>query len=134
MKRSEALTKYYSKIAEDMVEHYRTVLECDGRIQYKLYIWQDGEIERLQGPQGDNSYLKPRDMEPRELFYICTIGESASFSIWDFAENGEPEDDTERDTQREEIIDWLAGEYAGNVRDVLDAIIEEAETDERYDI
>lgn len=134
MKRSEALTKYYSKIAEDMTAHYREVIENDGRIQYAIYVWEDGEIERLLEPQGGNGWLKPRDYEPRELFYVTTIGEPASFSIWDCSEYGEPEDETERETQREEIIDWLAGEYASNVRDVLDAIIEEAETDERYDI
>ena len=131
MKKSEAITKYSGDIAEIMVNRYRTVLECDGRIQYKIYVWEDGEIECMEGPQGDNSWLQAKNNEPRELFYVCTI-DSPCFDPWDYSDHGAPEDDDEREAERSEIIDWLVNDYKDNVSDKLDEIIEEAEREESY--
>lgn len=131
MKRSECITKYYKDIAAAMVERYRTVLECDGRIQYKVYIWEDGEMECLQGVQGDNSWLQARDCEPRELFYVCKI-DSPCFDPWDYSDHSAPDDEEEREAERKEIIDYLVGEYETNISDVLDVVIEEAERDESW--
>ena len=131
MKRSEIITENYEAIADEMTELYRTALECDGRIQYKLYIWEDGELESLQGPQGDTSYLQPRSAEPRRLFYVCTV--TAFAGPWDYADHAAPEDEAERETERAEIVDWLMREYRANASDVLDIIIDEAEREERYE-
>lgn len=133
MKRSEAIVKYYDAIRAEMIDLYRTVIECDGRIQYKLYVWEDGEIERLEGPQGDNAWLRPRDMEPRELYYVDTIEVSPSFSVWDSYDEVPPEDEAERENLVNEIVDWLCDSYKETIDEHLDAIIEEAEYEEQFD-
>ena len=133
MKRSEAIEKYYDKIKADMVELYRSVIECDGRIQYTIYVWEDGELEHLEQPQGGNSWLQPRDCEPRELFCVTTIDVGPGFDIWDCSERGAPDDEDERETMRNEIIDWLVDEYEANVEELLDSIIEETKHWEKYD-
>ena len=132
MKRSEALTRYYNKLTTSMVDHYRTVLECGGRIQYGIYVWEDGEIEILEDVQGGNSWLQARDYEPRELFYVCTI-ESPCFDPWDYADDSAPEDESARESEEANIIDWLVDEYESNASEILDIIITEAERDEKYD-
>jgi len=125
MKKTEAIEKFRKEIRDEMVDRYRKVLECNGQIQYQIYVWEDGEIEVLPGPQGDNSYLKAKDLEPRQLFYICTIKEPF-FDPWDQADHAAPDDEDERDAEEAEIIDWLVDEYAENVSDLLDQIIREA--------
>lgn len=131
MNRSEIISENYKAITEAMVSRYRTVLESNGRIQYKIYIWDDGEIECLEQVQGDNSYLQPREMEPRALHYVTTI-EQPNFDPWDSADHSAPEDEQERETEEREIIDWLVQEYETNVGDELDNIISEAEMVEHY--
>lgn len=133
MKRSEIISAHREAIAAYMVEHYRIVLECGGKVQYKLYIWEDGELEGLEGPQGDNSWLKARDMEPRELFYVCTI-DAPYFTPWDLVDHAAPEDEAEREAEEKEIIDWCMSEYKDNLTDVLYTIIAEAEQEEEYDL
>ena len=133
MKRSEIIAAHYDAIISEMIDDYRNVVKYDGRIQYKLYIWDDGEFEWITGPQGDNSWLQPREAETRELFYITTICVDPSFNIWDYSENGEPDDDNEKDKMRDEIIDYLVDGYTDGVRDILDAIIDDAEYREKYD-
>jgi len=132
MKRSEIISAHREVIAAYMVEHYRIVLECGGKVQYKLYIWEDGELEGLEGPQGDNSWLKARDMEPRELFYVCTIG-SPYFDPWDCTDHAAPDDEEEREREEREIIDWCVDEYKAAIDEKLDAVIEDAEREEEYD-
>lgn len=131
MKRSECITKHSGDIAETMVNRYRTVLESEGRIQYKIYVWEDGEIECLEGVQGDNAWLQPKDREPRELFYVCTI-DSPCFDPWDYTDHAAPDDEDEREAERAEIIDYLVNDYEENVSDILNAIIKEAETEEKF--
>lgn len=130
MKSSEAIVKYYDKIRETMIECYRSVIECGGRIQYKVYVWEDGEIVTLEGVQGDNSWLQPRDMEPRKLFAVDTVSVSPGFDIWDYAEDGMPDDEIERETMQEQIIDWLVESYESQIDETLDAIIEDCKFEE----
>ena len=132
MKRSEIIKNNYETITEAMLSMYRTVLESNGRIQYKIYFWDDGEIECLEQVQGDSGYLQPRDMGPRALHYVTTI-EQPNFDPWDSADHSAPEDEQEREAEEAEIIDRLVQEYETNVSDELDIIIREAEMDERYD-
>ena len=133
MKKSEAIAKYYGDIAAAMAERYRAVIECDGRIQYKIYVWEDGEIECLEGVQGDSTWLQARDMEPRELYYVCTI-DAPCFDAWDYTDHFAPDDEAEREAERKEIIDYLVAEYETNVADVLDDIISDAEREEKNSI
>ena len=122
MKRSEIITQYSNAIKEAMIDRYQVVLECEGRIQYKIYVWEDGEIEMLEGCQGDNTYLQPKSGESRELYYVTTIS-SPCFYAFDYTDDPEPDDETEREKMRKEIIDYLVDEYRrAGVDDVLNAI------------
>lgn len=130
MKRSEVIKKYRQEIEAEMERMYRNVVSCYGRIQYQLYIWEDGEIEALQGPQGDNSYLKEKDWEPRTLYYVTKIGGSY-INLWDFTDHSKPDDESEAEQEEEEIIEWLVNEYHAD--EVLDEVIEEYERQEKYE-
>lgn len=132
MKDSEIISKFSNIIAAEMIARYRTVLECAGRVQYQIYIWEDGEIEVLPGPQGDNSYLKAKDYEPRELVYVLTIS-SPFFDPWDYTDESAPDVEEEREAAEQEIIDWLVDEYQNSVSDILDSVIEEAKWKEEME-
>ena len=71
MLRSEAIEKYWASIIEAMRTAYADTV--GGNTQEKIYIWEDGEIETLYGVYGDNSFLRPKQWEDRELFYITTV-------------------------------------------------------------
>ena len=133
MKASEIIAAHRAEIAESMADAYRSVLACAGRIQYKVYIWSDGEIERLEGPQGDNSYLVPKDTESRSLYYIDTV--SAPYvDVWDLAEESVPDDESEKEAKEAEIIDCLVNDYKNTSVDyIIDNAIEKAKEDEEMD-
>lgn len=132
MKRSEILNTYRDSIEEAMVTAYHNVLKCYGRIQYKIYVWEDGEIESLEGVQGDNCCLVAKDSEPRDLEYVCTI-DSPCFDPWDYDDESAPDDEDECERMEGAIIDYLVSEYKREgVRDALDAVIDEAESEEEY--
>ena len=133
MKKSEAIRANKASIAETMAERYRTVIECNGRIQYKIFVWEDGEIEALEGPQGDNAYLVPKDREPRDLFYVGTVAEAPGFNLWDQTDHAAPEDPEEREAEEQEIISWLENSYTERLDDLLDDLIREAEQEEEDD-
>lgn len=128
MTKIEVIKKYSDSIKNEMVDRYSSVLDSFGRIQYQIYIWDDGEIECLEGVQGDNSYLKAKDSETRNLYYVCTVS-APNFDPWDYSDHAAPDNETERETERTEIIDYLVDEYKQNLPDVFDAIIEEATND-----
>ena len=132
MKNSEAIRKYYDIIRDTLLDCYRSVLECDGRIQYKVYIWEDGEIERLEAVQGDTGWLKARDYEPRDLFYVDLI-DAPFFDPWDYTNESVPDEETERDAMKEEIIDYLVESFEADVDDRIDHIIRSAEEEETYE-
>ena len=132
MKRSEAILKYQGKIKEVMIDRYFSVIDCNGKIQYKVYVWEDGEIEVLPGPQGDNCYLKAKDYEPRKLVFVRTIS-SPFFDPWDYTDESAPDDDDEREATEHEIIDWLVDEFQNSTDDILDSVIEEAEREEEME-
>ena len=133
MKRSEAITQHREAIAKEMIEDYRIVLNASGRIEYKIYIWDDGEIEYMQVPQGDTGYLVPRDAETRDLFFVTTVA-SPYFDPWDVADHAAPDDKDVREAERKEIIDYMVDEYTSNLSDLIDQIIEGAEQDEKYEL
>lgn len=126
MKKSEIIAKYADAIAETMVNRYREVLKAHGINQYKVYVWEDGEIECLHGPQGDNSFLSPRDNEPRDLVYVDTVS-CPCFDPWEVDDRPEPEDEAEREKAEAEIIDWCVEDYENSLQDRLDVIIANAD-------
>lgn len=133
MKRSEAIVTYRDKIIDCMVSNYRAVLGCGGKIQYRIYVWEDGELEELEDVHGSTSYLQAKKYEPRKLYYVCTIT-APCFTPWDFADHPAPEDEEEREREEREIIDWLIDEYrATSAPEVLDAVILEAKQEEEGD-
>lgn len=129
MKTSEAIKKYQPEIMEAMSKRYRYVLESEGRLQYRIYVWEDGEIECLEGVQGDNSYLKARDNEPRTLFYVDTVS-APGFSIWDAAGESAPENEQEAEEMAKSVIDSCMEEYTDSLPDMIDSLIREAEGEE----
>lgn len=132
MKKSELIRENWDKLSEQMIWCYEQVIRSYGRIEYQIYLWEDGEIELLQGPQGDNSWLKPRDAEPRELYYICTV-DAPFFDPWDLSDHGAPDDEEEKEREYEEIIAWCMDEYKLNVDEKLSDIIEEVEREEMFE-
>ena len=133
MKKSELIRTHRAVLIDTMVDRYHTVLECGGSVQYKIYLWSDGEIECQEGPQGDNGWLQARDAEPRDLYYVTTVA-APFFDPWDLADHAAPDDEDERETERREIIEWAVDDYRENGADAaLDAAIEEAEQQEEED-
>ena len=129
MKKSEVIKTYRSEIESTMINRFRNVMDCDNRIQYKVYIYDDGEIECLEGPSGDNSWLKANDADDRELHYVTTV---TGINPWDCIDASQPEDENERDAVREEIINSEVASYKGYASDVIDEVINEAEMIEKY--
>ena len=124
MKKSKVIKKYYDKIKEAMVDGFRTVIESDGNVQVKVYIWEDGETETLEMPCGDNASLFPEDWR----HYVCTISEPC-FNVWDAAGATPPEDEEseEFDREWEAAVDWLVEEYEHScVEDILDDVINQS--------
>lgn len=131
MKKSEVIEQNRDKIMEEMAREYLDVLECGGRIQYSLYIWEDGELEILEQAQGDNTWLQPKDWVTRKLYGVTEVSEP-NFDPWDSWDTTPPEDEKERDEALETILDWYMDEYKRELPNLLDAIIKNAEFTEKY--
>ena len=132
MKKSELIRKHYDALYDAMLERYNRVLQANGRTEYDIYIWSDGEIEGLCKTQGDNSWLVAGESEPCDLYYVTTVTTGPCFDIWDVADHSAPEDDAEREAEEEELREYLAENYREQARTELDDLIEELERDERY--
>ena len=133
MKKSEIIAIYQNEIASAMMDHYRYILECNGRIQYEIYIWEDGELEFLETVPGDHVWLQPRDAEPRALYHVCTVAEPG-FDPWDCVDHDAPEDEEERETERQEIISYYMKKYEEEkIPDTLYAVVTEAKKEEVND-
>lgn len=129
MTSSEIIKRSFWDLKEKMIELYRSVLNCSGEIQYALYVWEDGEIQYLEGVQGDNSRLYANNSETRKLVYVDTI-EYPFFDVWDNVPDGKPEDPEEAEHVKHETIDWLVEQYMEAVCDKLDIIIQEYKQDD----
>ena len=133
MKKSELLKAHESEIIDAMVHYHDVVVDSVSRVQYKLYIWSDGEIEAMEQAQGETgSYLVPLAAETRELYYITTITEGAGFDPWDAAGSAPPDDEAEREAAETEILDWLKDAYRTDAECQLEYIIRDAEQEEKY--
>ena len=131
--KSIIMKRYADKIEDAMVQRYRDVIAANGSIQYKIYIWDDGEIECLEQPQGDSGYLKANELESRALYYVTTI-DAPCFDPWDCVDHSAPEDEQEREEELREILEWLSDEYEQNVHDALMDLIVEAEQEEEFSL
>lgn len=118
------------EISDEMVKLYRASVESEGRIQYRLYIWSDGTLETLEDVQGGTSFLQPRDFEPRKLYLIDTICAGPGFDLWSAAPDGIPDDESERESLEQELVDWYVNSYEEGLSDRLYWIIREAEQNE----
>ena len=132
MKTSEAIEAYREKISAAMREDYRAVLEAKGRIEYKIYVWEDGELVEMCEPQGSNAWLQPRDHETRDLFEVVTVS-YPFFDPWDCTSESIPDDEAEREKAEAEIIDWLCDEYVHEVETIIDEQIRSAKEEESID-
>lgn len=129
MKKSEAITASAAKISDALINAYRAVLESGGRMQYKVYLWDDGDVQTLPGVQGDTCRLEPRAGESRNLYYLTTV-EAPGFDPWDAADHSAPDDPDERSAEEAEIIDWTMDAYKENLYSILDNLLLDAEREE----
>ena len=62
-------------IKEAITESYSDAMKCENPrgVRYRLYIWEDGKIERLFSPAGSCEGLGARDNEPRELYFVGDV-------------------------------------------------------------
>lgn len=138
LKKSEIIREYRdaieNEIIECMVETADTAIRNNSITQYQVYIWSDGEIETLFGPEGDNSFLRAKEWEDRELYYVGTVsgrGVQEDFNSWAFLY-----EDADKEEANDEVIedylayfggsDWVKETAAG----IVDAAIERAEWEE----
>ena len=125
---AQVMTDNYAKLIDEMTIRYRNVLESDGNCQYQVYIWEDGEVECLCGPQGDSSRLVARSNEPRNLYYVTTIS-APCVDVFDIAGAERPEDPAEEEAAKAEAIDWLVDNYSDEAEARLNNVIEQAQED-----
>jgi len=151
LKKSEIIREYRdaieNEIIECMVETADTAIRNNSITQYQVYIWSDGEIEMLFGPEGDNSFLKAKEWEDRELYYVGTVsgrGVQEDFNSWAFLYEDADKEETpvwesvyeDKEEANDEVIedylayfggsDWVKETAAG----IVDAAIERAEWEE----
>lgn len=129
MKRSEIISQYADEIKAAMADSYRSVLDCNGKVQYRIYVWDDGEIRTLEGVQGDNGYLVAGDAADRKLYFVCTVSEPF-FDPWDSTDHAAPDDEEQREAERQEIIAWCMEAYEANMNDIVAQIINDAKEEE----
>ena len=128
MKTSTLIETYREELAQAMIEAYRTVIRCDGRIQVSLYMSDDGSITTYEAVQGDRSWLANPDLR-----CITIVSVSPSFSIWDASEAGEPDDPQEAQSLRDEIEEFLMDSYREAVDEEIDNLIEDYVREEKFD-
>lgn len=115
-----------------MVETADIAIRNNTITQYQIYFWSDGEIETLFGPEGDNSFLRAKEWEDRELYYVGTVsgrGVAEDFDGWAFLYEDEGADE-------DEVIDDYLAYFGGSdwvketAAGIVDAAIERAEMEE----
>ena len=105
MKKSDIIVKFWDTITDAMTAAYKNTI--GGRTQEKVYIWSDGQIETLFSVFGDNSYLRPKAHEDRELYFIVTVStaDPADFITDDIEEMSEAEYSEAYDAAADMLID-----------------------------
>lgn len=124
MTKIEVLKDNRYVIAEAMQYAFTDIMRSANRggMEVKIYIWEDGEIERLTTVSGSNDWLKPRDNEDRALYYVTTVkGE------WCEDEDVE---DIIADYDPEWLLDGII-DSAEETEWLLDVVIDSVEEDEQ---
>ena len=124
MGKLETIYKNQDRIYQEMLARYRDVLVNDCEIQYQVYIWDDGEIETIEGSYGDNSFLKPKSGETRELYYVCTVA-APGLNVADYVEPNDPDDEQSIIEAQEDAIEGLCDEYKDTAKSILIEVIKE---------
>ena len=125
MTRYEIITAHRAELLETIENEFTDVIKCAGRIQTTVYIWEDGEIETLTDAQGSNTWLQPKDAEPRALYRVCFI----EAPLWDWTTCVDPgeysraahAEDPEQALEDLEVeaIEWYISEYAHSTAEDL---------------
>lgn len=131
MKASEIITTHRNEIAEAIRDHLKTVYRCGGRLEYQMYIWDDGEIECLESVSGSSVWLAPKDSEPRRLIHVTTV-KAPGFCPWDGCYDDIPEDAEERERAEAIIIDEIMSS-ADTAEMIYDMISDAVDYYERED-
>lgn len=127
MKKSELIEKYENRLEEEMTIAYERVLRCEGRISVDVLVNDDGDVWLRETAHGDNSWYSGS-----EYTCITTVETTLEESVFDISGEYVPEE--ERTEEKEdELIEWYVDGYRSMVRDVLDAIYDEALQIESYE-
>lgn len=127
MKKSELIKRYEAHLEEEMVTAYEQVLRCEGRISVDVLVNDEGDVWLRETAHGDNSWYPGR-----EYTYITTVETALEESVFDISGEYVPEEERTEETE-EELIKWYVDGYRNMVRDVLDAIYDEALQIESYE-
>jgi len=112
MKRSEVIEKYEDKIIEEMRSAYDYCIGTEGRATEQIWIWDDGEIETICDVKPNTGWLKAKECEDRQLFYVLEVdGVNQGFSVWDTTCEPKPEDEEEAEAMKQELLQEMLDEY-----------------------
>lgn len=132
LSQSECIEKYAEQIRHEMMKCYRKVLEADGRIQYKIYVYSDGEVLAVEQVQGDIMYLYPNDWEQRQMYFVLTV-DAPFVNVLEEAGVTPPEFEEDLEEARRDAIDWLVDEYESDgAEEHLNSVLREAEWCDLY--
>lgn len=124
MKKSEVIREYNDQIrdsiVDSLVEVAQIAIENETIMQEQIYIWSDGEIETLWGPEGDNSFLVAKDYEDRQIFHVATVSGKGYGSLF------EDYKDQAEDMTDEEIMECFMDDTRDWGRDHAQALIDQA--------
>ena len=128
MKKSELIEKYETRLEEEMVTAYESVLRCEGRISVDVLVNDEGDVWLRETAHGDNSWYTGS-----EYTYITTVETVLEESVFDISGEYVPEEERTEEKE-EELIAWYVEGYRDNVAgDVLGAIYEDARLIESFE-
>lgn len=104
MKRSVVLDKHRETIIAAMRKYYERMLQEEGRLQYVIFITEDGRIYTLEDIAGGTSSLDADD-----LLYVTTIHKKNP--VWGCIDTPVPEDEDEREDLKQGIIECMMDDY-----------------------
>lgn len=129
MKKSELMTLHRNALLEVIQDAYTDLMRYANPTNavYRIYLWSDGEVERLLTGAGSSEWLQPKAGEERSLDYVCTV---RGDDVWQWLDMSEPDDEAEADRLKAEAVKELCSSYDPDP--VLDQAIREAKDEERY--
>ena len=105
--RMELVEENRNAIVEEVKRCWRNVIESEGRVMYRIYIWEDGEIESLCAVS-ENEWLRSNT---GENLYGLGLVKHQQFDWSEFCEEPIDWDNEERcEELKEEVTEWLIGD------------------------